>query len=76
MWVTVQDEDTPAICKRWQIVKTTKLRDMWTRIETQICKELHRNEKKRNLNRNDQLLIPCNYCNIQFVHLPLSYANL
>ena len=76
MWVTVQDEDTPAICKGWQIVKTTKSSDMWTRIETQICKELDRNERKQNLNRNDQLLIPCNYCDMQFVHLPSSYANL
>ena len=76
MWVTVQDEDTPAICKGRQIVKTTKSSDMWTRIETQICRELDRNEKKQNLNRNDQLLIPCNYCDMQFVHLPSSYTNL
>ena len=53
MWVRVQDENTATICKGWQIFQTTKSRDMWTRIETLIYKELGRNEKKRNSNRND-----------------------
>ena len=53
MWVRVQDENTAIICKGWQIFKTTKLRDMWTWIETLIYKELGRNEKKINSNRND-----------------------
>ena len=38
MWVTVQDEDAAAICKRWQIIKHTNVRDMWRWIETQIAK--------------------------------------
>ena len=76
MWVTVQDEDTPAICKGRQIVKTTKSRDMWTQIETQICKELGRNEKKRNQTETINCRIPCNKCNMQFVHLPSSGVNL
>ena len=47
MWVTVQDEDTAAICKGRQIVKPTNSRDMWARIETQTAKnsaETRRNE--------------------------------
>ena len=47
MWVTVQDEDTAAICKGWQNCQATNLRDMWTWIETQTAKnsaETRRNE--------------------------------
>ena len=40
MWVPVQDQETAAICKVLQIVKHINARDMWTRIETQTCKEL------------------------------------
>ena len=38
MWVTVQDEDTPSICKGRQIIKKTKSRDMWTLIELKSAK--------------------------------------
>ena len=76
MWIPVQDEETAAICKGLQIVKTTKARDMWTWIETQICKELGRNKKKRNSNLKQSMSILCNNCNMQFVHLPSSCANL
>ena len=61
MWVGVQDEvrgqdeNTAIICKGWQIFKTTISKDMWTRIQTQIGKELGRNEKKGNSNQNDRL---------------------
>ena len=47
MWVKVQDEDTAAIIKGRQIVKTTNSREMWTRTETQITEnsaETRRNE--------------------------------
>ena len=69
MWVRVQDENTAIICKGWQIIKTTKSRDMWTQIETQIGKEL---ETRRNENSNlkQSMSIICNNCNMQFIHLP------
>ena len=53
MWVRVQDKNTAIICKRWQIVKNTKSRDMWRRLEALKYKELGRSKKKRNSNRND-----------------------
>ena len=70
MWVPVQDEDTPAICKGWQIVKTTKSRDMWTRIETQIAKDSAETRRKEIPTETINCRIQCNKCNMQFMHLP------
>ena len=48
MWVPVQDEQTAAICKVLQIVKPINARDMWTRIETQTCKEVGKKREETN----------------------------
>ena len=64
------------IVKDCKFIKPTNARDMWTRIETKICKERGRNEKKRNSNLKQSMSILCNNCNMQFVYLPSSCANL
>ena len=46
VWVPVQDEETVAICKVLQILKFINGRNMWTRIETQTCKELGKKQEE------------------------------
>ena len=61
--------------KESNLSRPQTIRDMWTQIEIQIGIEL---ETRRNKNSNlkQSVLILCNNCNMQFVHLPSSCANL
>ena len=81
MWVpallTVQDKDTPAICRGLQIVKTTKSRDMWTQNRnSNLQKNSAETRRKKIPTETINCQIPCNKCNMQFVHLLSSGANL
>ena len=76
MWVRGQDENTAIICKGWQIFKTTKSRDMWTGYKIKLAKNLAETGRKEIPTKMIDRQIPCNKCNMQFVHLPLSGANL
>ena len=64
------------IVKDCKFMKPTNVRDMWTWIETQICKERGRTEKKRNSNLKQSMSIICNSCKMLFIYLPSSCANL
>ena len=51
MWVRDRQFETRKLQqfeKDYKNCETTKSRDMWRWIETQICRELGRDEKKRN----------------------------
>ena len=56
MWVTVQEEETAAICKGLQIVKPINARDMWKWIETQFAKKSAEKRRNKIQNRNDHVI--------------------
>ena len=68
MWLTVQNEDTTAICKGRQIGKNTNSRDMWTRIETKTAKNSAEREEMKSKPKRS-MSFRCNNYNVKFVHL-------
>ena len=58
MWVRGQDENTAIICKGWQSFKTTKSRDMWSRIQTQIGKDTNSNWQRTRQKREENKFHP------------------
>ena len=68
MWVRGQDENTAIISKGRQIFKTTKLRDMWTRIQTQIGKRTRQKREEKKFQPKRLIIkfhatnVTCNLC--------------
>ena len=88
MWVTVQVEDAAALCKGWQNCQAHKLKRYLEMDRNSNFKELSRNDKKQNPDRNDQchfhattetckhafgLWLSCINCNMQIVHLVFNH---
>ena len=88
MQFTVQDEDTATICKGRQNCLAHKLKRYVDMDRNVNWKELSRNEKKRNPNRNDQChfhatTVTCKHafglwsswinCNMQIIHLVFNH---
>ena len=75
MWVRGQDENTAIICKRAVNFQDHKCK-RYVDTDTNSNWQRTRQKRKEIPTKMIDCQIPCNKCNMQFVHLPLSGANL